>query len=182
MNSKVWLSTVASLAFAVSAASAQEGRPVVSLAAGSDYTSRQLGLTLEAGVSAGSGTLVHHGGVSGSFAPTARPVCILRVTGGSCGNEAFMLYTAFYEPRVRLMREGPLLPYLGGRFSAVRGWDGAGWGVGAVAGFERGGVGRSVWRLSAVLDFISTEAAGSLGYAWESVRFGVRIGYDWQVQ
>ena len=162
---------------------AQGGGPVVSLVAGSEYTSRHLGLTLEAGVSAGSGILVHHGGVSGSFAPTAGlDVCNLTEMGGGCVDEEWTLYTAFYEPRLRLVREGPLLPYVGGRVSAVRGWNGVGWGAGAVAGVETGGVGGPVWRVSALLDFLSTEAAGPSGYAWDSARFGVRIGFGWQFE
>lgn len=176
-----WLGFSALLAVVLSSgASAQSFAPDVSLAVGMDYTSRHLGLTVEGRAGLGSGALVHHAGFSGSFAPTAGlDDCILSETGGCLGEEG-MLWTGFYEPHVRVLRGGRLEPYVGGRLSVIRGWNGFGWGLGGVAGLEYGGRGAVLWRLDVVLDSIDMEPGGASGYAWDSMRIGVRTGVGWR--
>lgn len=178
---RVEMGLSALLAVALSSgASAQSIAPEVSLALGTDYTSRHLGLTVEGRASLGSGVLVHHAGFSASFAPTdGLDVCILTEAGG-CAEEEWTLLTGFYEPHVRLQRSTRFEPYVGARLSVVRGWNGVGWGVGGVAGLESGGRGALLWRLDVVLDYVDMEPAGSSGYAWDSKRVGVRTGLGWR--
>lgn len=180
MTSK-WMVFSALLAVALSSdAIAQNLDPEVSLAFGTDFTSRHLGLTVEGRASLGSGVLAHHVGFSGSFAPTVGlDDCILAETGGCLEDERTLL-TGFYEPHVRWLRGTRVEPYVGGRLSVLRGWNGMGWGLGAVAGLESGGGETVLWRLDFVLDFLDTEPAGDSGYAWDSMRLGFRTGLGWR--